>query len=190
MTATNTKNIAVIAVFAALAIILNLSPLKIPAPYAPFLIYQVWEIPIVVAFILYGARVGVVLAVINTLALFIIFPGALPTGPLYNLAAVLSMVSGIGIASAFFRKHSPRHGEVIVATAFTASGVALRTVAMAFLNWALLRFPPPVGYSLPEPAIMANIPLVVIFNLTLALYTIPMGYGLAKIVETRMKTLV
>jgi riboflavin transporter FmnP len=185
----NTKNIAIIAVFAALAIVLNLSPFKIPAPYAPFLIYQIWEIPIVVAFILYGARIGVVLAVVNTIALLVVYPGALPTGPFYNLAAVLSMISGIGMAGFLIRRHSPNHNEAVVAAALTASGVTLRAVAMAFLNWALLRFPSPIGYSMPEFAIMATMPLVVIFNVTLALYTIPIGYGLAKIVEPRVKAL-
>ena len=50
----NTKTVATIAVFSALAIALNLSPFKIPAPFAPFLIYQIWEIPIVAAFLLFG----------------------------------------------------------------------------------------------------------------------------------------
>ena len=88
----NTKTVAIIGVFAALGIVLNVSPLKVPAPYAPFLIYQVWEIPIVVAFLLYGTRVGGLITVINTIALLAIFPGALPTGPFYNMAAILSML--------------------------------------------------------------------------------------------------
>jgi hypothetical protein len=60
---------------------------------------------------------------------------------------------------------------------------------MAFLNWALLRFPPPVGYSMPEPAIIATIPLVVIFNVSLAFYTILIGCILAKIVEPSARAL-
>jgi len=55
----DSKTLATIAVFAALTVVLSLSPVKIPAPYAPFLIYQLWEIPIVAAFLLYGLRVGV-----------------------------------------------------------------------------------------------------------------------------------
>jgi riboflavin transporter FmnP len=184
----NTKTIATVSVFAALTIVLNLSPLKIPAPYAPFLIYQIWEIPIVAAFLLYGTPVGILISVINTLVLLVVFPGALPTGPLYNLAAVLSMLLGIGITKIFVQKHSPKN-EAYIAALFTVSGAALRTVTMTFVNWALLRFPPPVGYSMPEETIIINIPLLAFFNLTLAIYTIPFGYYLAMAVKSYFKTL-
>jgi riboflavin transporter FmnP len=182
----NTRTIAAIIVFAALTIVLNLSPLKIPAPYAPFLIYQIWEIPIVAAFLVYGARVGFVITVVNTLVLFVVYPGALPTGPLYNLAAILSMLLGLGITQALIGRHSSK-SEPVVATLLTASGVALRMLAMTLVNYVFLRFPSPIGYSLPEEAIIATIPLVVIFNATLALYTIPIGYSLARTVKAYIK---
>ena len=183
----NTKTITAIVMFAALAIVLNLSPLKMPAPYAPFLIYQIWEIPIVAAFLLYGARVGFLITVVNTLVLIALFPGALPTGPFYNMAAVLSMLLGIGVMKIFTDKRFPRN-DAAVATLFTASGMILRTVIMVLANYALLRFPSPVGYSLPEEAIIASIPLVAIFNASLAFYTIPFGYSLARAVKSYVKT--
>jgi len=86
----NSKSIATLSIFAALTVVLNLSPIKVPAPYALFLIYQIWEIPIVAAFALYGPLMAVAISVLNTLVLLAVFPGALPTGPLYNLAAVYS----------------------------------------------------------------------------------------------------
>jgi riboflavin transporter FmnP len=183
----NTKTIALIIIFSAFTIVLNLSPIKIPAPYAPFLIYQLWEIPIVAALLLYGVGVGVSIALINTVILIFAFPGALPTGPLYNFAAVLSMLLGISITKVLVERRSPKN-EAFLAALFTTSGVILRTGVMALVNWALLRFPPPVGYGMPEEAIIATIPLVVIFNATLALYTIPIGYSLAKIVKSNVKT--
>jgi len=182
-----TKAVVAIVVFAALAIALNLSPLKIPAPYAPFLIYQIWEIPIVTAFLLYGARVGFLITVVNTVALMAFYPGALPTGPFYNCAAVLSMLLGVGMVKVLLEKRSPKHG-VIVSASFTAAGVALRAGFMALLNYALLRFAPPVGYSLPEEAIVAMVPLVVLFNVTLALYTIPIGYSVARSINLYIKS--
>jgi riboflavin transporter FmnP len=184
----NTKTIAVIIIFSAFTIALNLAPIKIPAPYAPFLIYQIWEIPIVAALLLYGIEVGVFIALINTTILIFAFPGALPTGPLYNFAAILSMLLGITITEFLLGKHSPKNEALSVAL-FTSSGIILRASVMALMNWALLRFPPPVGYGMPEEAIIATVPLVVIFNITLALYTIPIGYSLAKIVESYVKTL-
>jgi len=182
----NTKTVTVIIVFAALAIVLNLSPLKIPAPYAPYLIYQIWEIPIVAAFLLYGTRVSVLIALLNTLTLIALFPGSLPTGPLYNLAAILGMLFGIGLMNVLVKKRSLKQ-EAIVATLFTASGVVSRTALMAFVNYVCLRFPPPVGYGLPEEGVVAAIPFVIIFNLTLALYTIPLGYSVAKAVKSYTK---
>ncbi|PIU59932.1 hypothetical protein COS86_01650 [Candidatus Bathyarchaeota archaeon CG07_land_8_20_14_0_80_47_9] len=182
----NTRTIAAIIIFAALTIVLNLSPLKIPAPYAPFLIYQIWEIPIVAAFLVYGARVGFLITVVNTLVLFVVYPGALPTGPLYNLAAILSMLLGLGITQVLIGRHSSK-SEPVVATLLTASGVALRVLAMTLVNYVFLRLPSPIGYSLPEEAIIATIPLVVIFNATLALYTIPIGYSLARTVKAYIK---
>lgn len=184
----NVKTIAVVIIFAALTIAFNLSPLKFPAPYAPFLYYQIWEIPIVAAFLLFGTEVGILIALINTTALLVLFPGALPTGPLYNLAAVLSMLLGIGIVKIVAKKHSSEN-EALVASLFTISGLVLRTSVMGFLNYALLRFPPPVGYSMPEEAIISTIPLVTIFNITLALYTIPVGYSIAKTVTISLKSL-
>jgi riboflavin transporter FmnP len=184
----NTRTIAAVIIFAALTIALNLSPIKFPAPYAPFLYYQIWEIPIVAAFLLFGAGVGILIALINTAALLVLFPGALPTGPLYNLAAILSMLLGIGIVKVVIEKRSLEN-EVVIASLFTTSGLVLRTIAMAILNYVLLRFPPPVGYSMPEEFIIATIPLVTIFNITLALYTIPIGYSLAKTVKISFKSL-
>jgi hypothetical protein len=65
---------------------------KIPALFAPFLYYQIWEIPLVASFLLFGPLVALFISVINTAVLIAYFPGNLPTGPLYNLAAVLSML--------------------------------------------------------------------------------------------------
>jgi riboflavin transporter FmnP len=184
----NTKTVAAITVFTALTIVLNFSPFKIPAPYAPFLIYQIWEIPIVTAFLLFGAVVGILIASLNTVVLIAVYPGALPTGPLYNLAAVLSMLLGMGIVKVLTTKR-PMKSDIALATMYTASGVFFRTVTMALVNWIFLRFPPPIGYSMPEEALVATIPLVTIFNITIALYTIPLGYALAKAVKSYAKTL-
>jgi riboflavin transporter FmnP len=184
--ALNTKTLAAVVVFTALAIALNLSPIKIPAPFAPYLIYQIWEIPIVTAFLLFGAAVGVSITIVNTLALFAFFPGALPTGPMYNMAAVLSMLLGIGLTKIILKKRFATH-ETVIAVLYTASGVILRSASMAIVNYSLLRFPPPVGYSFDEAQILLSLPLVTIFNLTLALYTIPIGYSLAKILESSLK---
>jgi riboflavin transporter FmnP len=188
MSKMNTKTIAAIAIFASLTIVLNLSPLKIPAPYATYLIYQIWEIPIVAAFLLYGILVGFMIAFLNTLVLLAVFPGELPTGPLYNFAAVLSMLLGVLIAKKLAKLHSPKHEEAFLTTFFTIFGIITRVLIMSFVNYTFLRFPPPVGFNMPEEAIIVSLPLIAIFNGTLALYTIPLGYYVAKTAKMIIKS--
>jgi riboflavin transporter FmnP len=184
-----TKTIANIVVFAALTIVLNLWGPKIPAPYLTFLKYQIWEIPIVTSFLLFGSVVGVLIAIANTFMLFIVYPGDLPTGPLYNLAAVLSMLFGIYLIHKILAKRFGEQNEAIVATSSTVFGIISRVGIMTIINYALLRYPPPVGYGSPEEMILVWLPLIGIFNATLALYTIPLGHIIAKAVRSTIKTL-
>ena len=93
----NTRKLSLIIIFVALTIALNVVGPKFPAPYAPFLFYEIWEIPIVVAFIALGPRIGIATAVLNTLVLLVAFNPGLPTGPIYNLIAILPMFLGIFI---------------------------------------------------------------------------------------------
>lgn len=182
------KTIAITTVFAALTVALNLSPFKIPAPFAPFLYYQIWEIPIVAAFLLFGPSMAAAIAVMNTVALLALFPGALPTGPLYNLAAILGMLLGVYGTHWFSVKYHSRRKEVALTISSTALGIVSRTGIMSIVNWAFLRYPPPVGFSIPEEALAVMLPVIGFFNATLALYTIPTGYILARAVGSGIKT--
>lgn len=184
----DSKKIATITIFTSLSVVLVLSPAKIPAPYAPFLKYQIWEIPIVAAFLLYGPVVGVSTSIINTVILLTVYPGDLPTGPLYNLAAVLSMLLGVYIIHRFTSKQFSRRREAILTTLSTILGIILRVIFMSIINWVFLRYPYPIGFSIPEEGLMAMLPLVGLFNATLALYTIPVGYFLARAVGSGTKT--
>ncbi len=74
-----------IALFAALAIMLNFL-IKVPAPYLPFLYYEVWEIPIIAVLLIFGIYSALAVSILNAAVLIVAFPGNLPTGPLYNLA--------------------------------------------------------------------------------------------------------
>jgi riboflavin transporter FmnP len=172
---------------------LNLSPIKFPAPYLPFLYYQVWEIPIVVAFLLFGPITGVSVSIINTAALFVLFPGALPTGPIYNLIAVLSMLTGIYCARWLTRIFDKKQEEsffffLLVIITVTLLGGALRVFIMSFVNWELIKYPPPIGFSMPEEVVIAILPFVALFNGSLAAYTVPAGYLLAKTISRGIKT--
>ena len=183
-----TKTIAAIAIFTALSVALVLSPVKFPAPYAPFLKYQIWEIPIVAAFLLYGPLVGVLTALTNTIVLLAVYPGDLPTGPLYNLAAVLSMLLGVYLIHRFTDKYFTKRQEPILIALSTVLGSIARVGVMTIINWAFLRYPYPIGYSLPVGALVAMLPIIGLFNATLALYTIPLGYFVSRAVSFGVNT--
>ncbi len=184
----DTKRIATITIFTALSVTLVMSPIKIPAPYAPFLKYQIWEIPIVAAFLLYGPLVGVATSIMNTIILLTVYPGDLPTGPLYNLAAVLSMLLGTYIIHRFTTKQFTRRRESLLTASSTVLGIIIRVIVMTIVNWIFLRYPYPIGFSIPEEGLIPMLPLIGLFNATITLYTIPIGYFLARAVSAGTKT--
>ncbi len=179
MTLSRTQRIAFVANLAAISVLLDLI-FDIPAPYAPFLKYEFWEIPIVVAFIAAGFGTGLVVGVINVLVLEFTKPG-IPSGPWFNFAALLSMVAGIYIAEKVLRHEGIKASNVAL---FTAFGALARVAVMTFVNLVLLPLPYPVGFSLPLQAVVALLPLIGLFNLTLSLYTIPIAYIVVKGIAT------
>jgi riboflavin transporter FmnP len=187
----NTKALAIVIVFAALTVALNpaISGIGVPAPYAPFLIYNLWEIPIVAAFLLIGPISGLAIACLNAAVLFAFFQGPLPTGPLYNLIAIMATLLGVYIASKLFKSKTASDGRTVfkIATAATILGVTLRVLVMTLVNYATLPYGYPIGFSFAEVDVLAFLPLAALFNGTLALYTIPIGEFISKVAKTRLK---
>jgi riboflavin transporter FmnP len=186
----DTKSLASIAVFGAITVVLNLSPIKFAAPFAFYLFYQIWEIPIVAAFLLFGVKAGISISIINTLVLLAVFPGASPTGPFYNLAAVLSMLLGLYLVHRFVGDRFTKNRSIVTAVVATAVGILTRVGIMSIFNWVFLRFPPPFGFGLGIEAIPAELLVIGLFNTTLALYTIPLGILIARAVNRNTKTTV
>ena len=188
----DTKRLSLIIVFAALAIALNptFTYIGFNFPLANGLIFQIWEIPIVVAFLIISPMAGLVISLINTAVLFAIFPGVLPTGPAYNLSATLSMQIGIFGAVMIAKKIScPKHQNtnvlfqpkwVILATAM---GILTRVAVMSIILFFALPQPSPIGFSFPLQATIGYLPFAAIFNATLALYTISIGFVIAERVQ-------
>jgi riboflavin transporter FmnP len=186
----NTKALATTIVFAALTVALNpaVSGIGVPAPYAPFLIYNLWEIPIVAAFLLISPLSGISISLLNASILFAFFPGPLPTGPLYNLIAIFSMLTGIYIARRFLtRKTAEEKREIKIASAATVLGIIFRVAVMTLVNYATLRYAYPIGFSMLEVDIIGFLPLAALFNGTLALYTIPLGEFISNVIKRQIK---
>lgn len=180
-----TRKLASISILSGLAIMLHVVPIRIPAPYAPFLIYELWEVPIMASFLLMGPLPGIAVAVINWGALQFIFPGALPVGPVYNLFAVLSMFGGVSALYGVMRGLRMDREAIQVPLA-TLAGIATRVAFMSLVNFLALPQPYPIGFSIPYEQLPAFLGLIAIFNASVALYTIPLGHTISRLASAAM----
>jgi riboflavin transporter FmnP len=192
----DTKKLTLTIVFAALAIVLNpaLTGLAFAAPFAPQLFYQIWEIPIVIAFLIISPISGIAVALLNTSVLFVIFPGTLPTGPLYNLLATLAMQIGMYATVVIGKKiHCRKNPQANILTSIkwlattTAIGSITRVALMSVILYLALPQPVPIGFGFNQAITNAYLPLAGFFNATLALYTIPIGWTIALTVQMALR---
>lgn len=170
-----------VALLTALAIVLNLT-VRIPAFYDVYLIYEVWEIPIVLALLLIGVWGGVAVASLNTLYLFT-NPGPVFLGPVYNFVAVISMI--LGLVAAQKITESRKWRSVTLVALATALGALSRTVVMTLVNAAVVTQPPPIGYAIPTSLLAETLIFTGIFNLTVTLYTVPLAYSAKRVLASR-----
>jgi riboflavin transporter FmnP len=187
----NTRAIAATIVFAAITIVLNpaFTGLAIPAPFFPFVIYYFWEIPIVAAAFLISPKHGILIALVNMIVMFAIGQGVVIQQPFYQSAAAISMLLGIFLATRIVVRKAPQeetNPQRKLLTYSTVLGIIFRVGIMAVLAYILFRYPV-IGFSLPEPVILTIIPLIALYDATLPLYTISIGYLIAKTVRKNLK---
>ncbi|NLE03492.1 MAG: hypothetical protein GX638_01645 [Crenarchaeota archaeon] len=181
----NTKKLALTIVLAALTVALNpvISGIGVPAPYMPFLIYGIWEIPIVVAFLLIGPASGIAVSVLNAVTL-LAYANALPLAPFYNLAAIMCMLLGIFTSEKLIKKGTLKiRNAAAVVVIGTTIGIFFRLALMTTLNYVTLQQPYPIGYELSMQAITAMLPAIGLFNATVVLYTVPVAYTIVKTIK-------
>ncbi len=142
-----------------------------------------------------GPKTGVAVAALNTVLLLAIFPGDLPTGPLYNLIAELAMLIGIFTAYEIATRGCPteklgdflKQHKLGLTISATALGIITRVVITTVTNYFLISQPSPIGFgsffsfggSTGQRAVLAFLPFSALFNATIALYTIPIGVAVA-----------
>ena len=188
----NTRAIAMTIVFAAITIVLNpaISGVGVPFPPLPSLIYNIWEIAIIAAFLLMGFKSGISIAILNSVFLFAVYPG--PSNSIFaigNTVAASSMMVGIYIADRVTRKNSQEEKTFRIRkiALSTILAILLRVVVMAPIMFAILH------YGILAPKISDSIiitlvlPIQAVFNITIALYTIPVGFFVAKVVSRNLK---
>jgi riboflavin transporter FmnP len=182
----NARSIALIATFAAIAIALN--TIRIPTIYWPGFSYHFNEIPIVVAFLLFGPKIGALVGVLHLagqLALFPIGPTGIVAYPM-GLVALLVMLLGMYLASRFTSRRAASEkplNEKKRTIYFTAFAAASRGGIMPFLAYGVMYhvlLPLVLGISIPETYIAALVPSFVLYNVTVPLYTVPISYLIAR----------
>jgi hypothetical protein len=180
----NTKAITLTIALTAVTVVLNprFSGIAIPS-FVPALWFQIWEIAVVTAFFLLGLKSAVFVAILNAIVLQAVTPGTAFNEPLGNLVAILSTLVGVYVAYKLldFRKsqgtHIPRRQLVLFSTAL---GIIFRLAIMPLFLYIVTSL---LGMSI----IMAMLPLFEIYDLIVALYTVPLGYLIASVVNRYVK---
>ena len=180
----NTKEIALVIAFSAVTVVLNprFSGIAIPS-FVPTLWFQLWEIAVVAAFFLLGIKSAVVVALLNAVVLLAISPGTAFNEPITNLLAILSTMVGVYAAYKLLDLKSsgetpiPRQKIILFSTAL---GIISRLAIMLPYLYIVASF---FGISL----IIAILPLFAIYDLIVALYTVPLGYLIASAVNRYVK---
>ncbi len=181
----NTKTLAVIISFAALATVLSL--IRIPAPYMPTFTYYIDDIVIVVGFLLFGIKIGAAIMAVNLIAETALVPSPVGIigGP-YGLLATFTMVLGVYVFEKVFRRRflNGKFGNTKAATAATGMGLLTRVLIMLPLDYYLYGFLVSLvsGLSIADSyaLIWATMPFIILYNVTVPLYVIPISYLIAK----------
>jgi hypothetical protein len=188
----HTKSLALIISFAAIAIALN--AIKIPAIFWPGNFFQLSDIPIVVAFLLFGVKVGVFVGFLNLLgqlAFYLISPVYIVAYPMGFIATLLTLL-GVYIACRYItRKNaSGKLGIQRPVIYLTGFAVISRAAIMPIIDYQIffaLLFPIFSGYAFPETYMVGLIPVLILFNIIIPLYTIPVAYTVATRVKKILK---
>lgn len=181
------KRISLVIIFAALTIVLSPTVSRIAIPsFFPGLYYNLFELPIVIMLLLMGLKPGITVGLIAFFAL-------LPLNPRYiyvsGFLAWLSMIVGVYIGYRLVNRNAQQEKPLSARKAvlyITVGAIILRTVVMAIQNYAMLRLPI-IGLELPESYILAIIPPIALFNATQPLVVVPLGYFLARAINSRLK---
>lgn len=142
-----TVTLAGAGVFAALAAILALAKAQVPFPLIPYLQIDFSEIPILIAFFMFGPLAAAISTVIQWI--FLNFTGSdAPLGPAIKFVAVISMLGGMWLGSKGYHKFAGNNVRPTLAmSVMLGSGLLWRVLAMTIVNYAVLIYIGPVVFG-------------------------------------------
>jgi riboflavin transporter FmnP len=179
------KSITLIAVFAAIAIIFN--AIRIPSIYYPGFFYALFDIPVLVVFMIYGFRIGFLVEVIHIMGQEIFFPTGAAGVVIYPFGLVIHTLMFLGIYVAFKIIQRERYnrnfvGEKKAIIYSTGFATALRGGLMPFIDYLVvynIALPLALGIPIPQSYILALVPAFIVYNVTSTLYAVPIAYLIA-----------
>ncbi len=135
------------AVFAALAAIITLARVELTFPVITYLKIDLTEIPIMIAFFLFGPQAGVIAAVVQWI--FLNFTGSdAPLGPAIKFVAVISTLGGFWFGNSVYRRMRGNNAHPALAgSIMLSSGILWRVVAMTIVNIVVLLYVAPVFFG-------------------------------------------
>jgi riboflavin transporter FmnP len=181
-----TKTIGIIVAFTALTSVLNL--IRIPVPFLPYFNYQFGDIAIVTAFLLFGPKHGVSVAFLNMFVSMTIQygPGSF-VGPPYYFISVIAMLTGVYASKKVLTSQSLplttffNNKPSLLATIFA---IITRTLIMLPLDYTIYGFMVSIvsglSTSLANAMVIASMPSIILFNITVPLYVIPTSYFISQ----------
>ena len=142
-----TVTLAGAAVFAALAAILALAKAAIPFPLIPYLQIDFSEIPIYIAFFLFGPLAALISSVVQWIFLNVTGSDA-PLGPAIKFLAVVSTLGGLWLGSAVYGRIKGKMASTSLAIVMMfGSGIVWRVAAMTVVNYLVLLYIGPIFFG-------------------------------------------
>lgn len=185
------------AIFGALAAILAVLPLSFPFPILPYLKFDLAELPVTIAFLLYGPIPGVISSLIYWIVLNFVGSFA-PIGPAMKFASVISMVVGMWVGLVVLRRITSRRTLMLVSA--IAFGMILRVIVMSIFNYVvlLILFPffldfaakslsSSLGYSFSSQmeALIVSLIVTAIFNIIHVVVSVIPSFAIASSLSMR-----
>lgn len=178
----NTRDLALIIIFTSLTVVLlpRFSGIAVPS-FIQGVPFQIWEIIVVAAFFLLGLKSGIVIALLCTVIRLVVSPAIPFIRPLSNLVAILSTLLGVFLAYKLMTRKVSQDTPIPrlkLAVSSTVFGLIFRVGIMLTFLYA-------VALLMATPA--RSLSLFAAYDVIVALYTIPLGYLLANLVNKNLK---
>lgn len=182
----NTKSIALAITFAAVAI--ALTAIKIPIFFYPGGFFRFSQIPIIVAFLLFGPKIGVSVGFFTLVGQIAVFPnGANAIFIAYPMEFISALLMFAGMYFSNILIKNNRVGRYFLlkkpATRLTAFATLFRGGIMPFVDYIVVfhvLIPLVMQINPLETYIVALIPSFIAYNVITPLYTIPVAYIVTK----------